>query len=200
MGRGHRGTPPRVGCDRSLPSHRPAHPLAPGARCQRSGTQATSSGRGKQAPGGLICKSCFNYLEMISCVASNPGRLHFLPLGGKPLSGYDREQEARGTSSSRGSGLGAGMLQDGAWSQLRGLASAPPHPHPPAPASHSWLVRMRCDFCPFNTRQAKTAGPLSTQAGQACPPVGEGSQASPGPSGSGNLASTELNTPRHLRC
>lgn len=62
------------------PEQRKADPLALDARFWMSGTQASNPGRGKAVSGALICKSCFNYLEMISSVALKPKRLQFPPL------------------------------------------------------------------------------------------------------------------------
>lgn len=60
-------------------SNRTADPLAPDAHFRMSGNQAANPGRHDDAPGGLICKSCFNYLEMISSVALKPKRLGLPP-------------------------------------------------------------------------------------------------------------------------
>lgn len=65
---------------RGFLSNGTADPLALDTHFRISGTWAADPGRHQDAPGGLICKSCFNYLEMISSVALKPKRLGLPPL------------------------------------------------------------------------------------------------------------------------
>ena len=72
-----------------------ADPLASDTHFRMSGNQAANPGRHDDAPGGLICKSCFNYLEMISSVALKPRRLGLPPLVGNhkaAVTGAGREE------------------------------------------------------------------------------------------------------------
>ncbi|KAG5212795.1 hypothetical protein JEQ12_015224 [Ovis aries] len=65
---------------RGFLSNGTADPLALDTHFRMSGTRSADPGRHQDAPGGLICKSCFNYLEMISSVALKPKRLGLPPL------------------------------------------------------------------------------------------------------------------------